>query len=81
MFDPDLSKPVNYRVNDPKDAPQNLTYGPSYIDLAAALPNPITLGLNRRLNYLDDITAAAELAYKKIPTLYAIELGNEPDRK
>jgi hypothetical protein len=38
-----------------------------------------SLGLNRRLNDVNNTIAAAEVALSKMSNLYAIELGNEPN--
>ncbi|AFR94233.2 hypothetical protein J008_02075 [Cryptococcus neoformans] len=78
-YDPTSSSAVNYYVADPADAPANLTYGPSFFDLASKLNGPTTIGLNRRLNNINNTIAAAEQAVKTMDNLYAIELGNEPD--
>lgn len=32
-YDPDLKGYVSYSVNDPLEAPMNLTYGPKFFDL------------------------------------------------
>lgn len=38
-----------------------------------------SVGLNRRLNDINNTIAAAEVAFSKMSNLYAIELGNEPN--
>lgn len=70
---------MTYSVSDPADAPSTLTFGPSYISLAATYGGSVTLGLNRRLNNLPNTVSAAALAYDQIGNLNAIELGNEPN--
>jgi hypothetical protein len=70
---------VNYTVASPADAPLNLTYGPKFFDLASAFPNPVTIGLNRRLNQENNTLAAGINARSVMKNIYAIELGNEPE--
>ena len=41
----------------------------------------IDAGLNRRLNNQSSTIAASKKAVEEIKSLYAIELGNEPDRE
>ncbi|WVQ85122.1 hypothetical protein IAT38_007287 [Cryptococcus sp. DSM 104549] len=50
-----------------------------FFDLAGKLGRPTTIGLNRRLNNLNNTIDAAKVAVKKMKNLNAIELGNEPD--
>ena len=52
---------------------------PPFVALAAALPGPVTLGLNRQLDNMSASLAAAVLARERMGNLYAIELGNEPE--
>jgi hypothetical protein len=66
-------------VATPLDAPASLTYGPSYFDLASHYGGNVTFGLNRRLAQLNNTILAAEKAIRTVPSLYALELGNEPD--
>lgn len=80
-YDPSLKIPVSYSVSSPLDAPESLTFGPSYMDLAGSYDGSVTIGLDRRLNNISNTIAAAEVAVSKIPNLYAIELGNEPNCK
>ncbi|KAL2788516.1 hypothetical protein BJX66DRAFT_352655 [Aspergillus keveii] len=77
----DASSPdaVTYTVADPDDAPSTLTYGPSFISLAADYSGSVVLGLNRRLNDIANTISAAELAVEQMSNLKAIELGNEPN--
>lgn len=70
---------MTYSVSDPGDAPESLTFGPSFISLAASYGGDVILGLNRRLNNVSNTLAAATLAKDNIQNLYAIELGNEPN--
>ena len=78
-FDPTLPVAVNYSVATPADAPASLTFGPQFITLASRLKSSVTLGLNRQLNNKSATLAAAVLATKQMPNLFAIELGNEPE--
>jgi hypothetical protein len=74
-----LTQAVNYTVASSTDAPTTLTYGPSFISLAASYGGEIILGLNRRLNNIANTISAAKLAKSDAANLYAIELGNEPN--
>ena len=78
-FDPHLTSAVNYTVASPVDAPDSLTFGPPFITLASQLKGQVTMGLNRQLNNQSASLAAAVLAQQKMPNLFAIELGNEPE--
>lgn len=80
-YDPSLTQAVSYTVASATDAPTSLTYGPSFISLAASYGGEIILGLNRRLNNISNTISAAELAQSQATRLYAIELGNEPNCK
>ena len=80
-YDASSSNYVTYTVADPKDAPASLTFGPSFISLAAQYAGEVTIGFNRRLNNLANTIAAAKLAVSQIKSLYSIELGNEPNCK
>lgn len=80
-YDPSLTQAVSYTVASSGDAPSTLTYGPSFISLAASYDGEIILGLNRRLNNISNTVSAAELAQSEAGNLYAIELGNEPNCK
>ncbi|KAF4123599.1 Glycoside hydrolase family 79 [Geosmithia morbida] len=77
-YDASSTEAVTYTVSDPADAPDALTFGPPFISLAATYEGKVTLGLNRRLNDIDNTIAAAILAKNSITNLQAIELGNEP---
>lgn len=78
-YDPSSSNAVTYTVSDPKDAPASLTYGPSFISLAAQYAGSVVFGLNRRLNNQPNSIAAARSVVSQVKTLYSIELGNEPN--
>ncbi|OCF42885.1 hypothetical protein I317_03236 [Kwoniella heveanensis CBS 569] len=78
-YDPTLTSAVDYTVASAGAAPATLRYGPSFFDLAGALEGPVTIGVNRRLNNINNSIAAAKEALQRVPTLYAFELGNEPD--
>jgi hypothetical protein len=80
-YDPTLATAVSYTVASSTDAPSSLTYGPSFISLAASYGGEIILGLNRRLNNISNSIMAAELAQSEASNLYAMELGNEPNCK
>ncbi|WWC66094.1 uncharacterized protein I303_108716 [Kwoniella dejecticola CBS 10117] len=79
LYDPSLTSPAKFVIPTPGGAPLNLTYGPSFFDLAEQLQRPTVVGLNRRLNQLDNTIAAAKQAVETMDNLFAIELGNEPD--
>ncbi|THH27708.1 hypothetical protein EUX98_g6485 [Antrodiella citrinella] len=79
-YDPELQSAVNYTVASPADAPDSLTYGPSFFTLAAQLQSDaVTLGLNRQLNNQAASLAAAVQAKNTMDNLFALELGNEPE--
>ncbi|EMD37598.1 glycoside hydrolase family 79 protein [Gelatoporia subvermispora B] len=78
-YDASLAAAVEYTVASPADAPDSLTYGPAFFELAQQLGGEITLGLNRQLNNQTNSLAAAQRAAQVVQNLFAIELGNEPD--
>ncbi len=78
-YDPSLTDPVKYTVPSAGAAPSTLTYGPSFFDLAGQLKGPTTVGLNRQKANLTNVIAAAQQASNRMPNLYGIELGNEPE--
>ncbi|KAL2814146.1 Six-hairpin glycosidase-like protein [Aspergillus granulosus] len=78
-YDESSPEAVTYTVADPADAPDTLTYGPSFIALAGEYAGSVVLGLNRRLNNIANTISAADLAVQQMPNLKAIELGNEPN--
>ncbi|PWY75493.1 hypothetical protein BO70DRAFT_388742 [Aspergillus heteromorphus CBS 117.55] len=78
-YNASLTSVVSYSVASPDDAPETLTFGDPFMDLAASYEGTVTFGLNRRLDNIDNTIAAAKVAKSKISNLYALELGNEPD--
>ncbi|EHA27657.1 hypothetical protein ASPNIDRAFT_41596 [Aspergillus niger ATCC 1015] len=78
-YNASLSSAVSYSVDSPDDAPESLTFGDSFMEIAAAYEGAVTIGLNRRLDNIDNTIAAAKIAKSNIANLYAIELGNEPN--
>ncbi|KAL2260516.1 hypothetical protein VTK26DRAFT_5443 [Humicola hyalothermophila] len=80
-FDASTSAYVVYSVANPADAPMTLTFGPRFMSLAGTYPGSVVVGLNRGKNNIDNTIAAARAAVAEIPTLLAIELGNEPECK
>ncbi|KAJ0414830.1 hypothetical protein BJY00DRAFT_320701 [Aspergillus carlsbadensis] len=78
-YDASSADAVTYTVADPADAPDTLTYGPSFISLAASYSGSVVLGLNRRLNDIANTISAASLAVEQMSNLKALELGNEPN--
>jgi len=78
LYDPTLKQAVNYTVASILGAPASLTYGPPFFKLASSYHGNITFGLNRELAQLNNTILAAEKAISSIPSLYAVELGNEP---
>lgn len=80
-YDPKLQTAVNYTVASSADAPDSLTYGPSFFTLASQLPGDVTIGLNRRLANQSNSLAAGVQAKSSMKNLFAVEIGNEPDCK
>ncbi|KAJ8523517.1 hypothetical protein ONZ45_g96 [Pleurotus djamor] len=78
-YNPNLQAAVNYTVANAGDAPDTLTYGPSFFTLAAQLRGDVSVGLNRRLNNQANTLSAAVRAKQTMPNLLSIELGNEPE--
>lgn len=94
-FDASSSAYVTYSVAASTDAPASLTFGPSFIDLAATYPGTAVMGqsdscqtcaladniagLNRGHDDITNTIAAAKVANEKMDNLLAIELGNEPE--
>ena len=74
--DPDA---VTYTVPSDVDAPDFLSYGPSFFTLASQLKGNVTLGLNRQLNNISNSLQAAQVAQNSMSNLFAVELGNEPE--
>ncbi|KAM5353551.1 hypothetical protein ACJ41O_000201 [Fusarium nematophilum] len=70
-YDANFKGYVSYKVNDPLEAPMNLTYGPRFFDL---------IRFNRALNNRTNTFAAVLEAKARVARyLWAVELGNEPD--
>ncbi|RAH51199.1 glycosyl hydrolase family 79 C-terminal domain-containing protein [Aspergillus brunneoviolaceus CBS 621.78] len=78
-YNASLSSAVSYTVASPDDAPETLTFGDSFMDIAASYSGSVTIGFNRRLDNINNTIAAAKVATSTINNLYAIELGNEPN--
>ncbi|KAJ5420584.1 hypothetical protein N7465_003103 [Penicillium sp. CMV-2018d] len=78
-YDSSSTEAVTYTVASTGDAPETLTYGPSFISLAAGYAGEVIIGLNRRLDDISNTISAALLAQSKMENLYSIELGNEPN--
>ncbi|KAF8856539.1 hypothetical protein BDZ45DRAFT_691660 [Acephala macrosclerotiorum] len=78
-YDPTTSAYVVYSVAASTDAPASLTFGPSFISLAATYAGNVVLGLNRGHDNIKNTIAAAKVAKAKMRNLRAIELGNEPE--
>ncbi|KAI9933512.1 hypothetical protein ASPWEDRAFT_617099 [Aspergillus wentii DTO 134E9] len=78
-YNASLSLAVSYTVASPDDAPDSLTFGDKFMDLAAGYDGKVTIGVNRRLDDIDNTIAAAKVIQSKLQNLYAIELGNEPN--
>ncbi|KAG0155276.1 hypothetical protein PDIDSM_851 [Penicillium digitatum] len=77
-YDSSSTEAVTYKVASAGAAPATLTYGPSFISLAASYAGEVIMGLNRRLDDLSNTIAAARLVQRQMDNLYSIELGNEP---
>lgn len=43
-YDPSSSAAVTYTVSDPADAPASLSFGPSFMDIAATYGGDVTIG-------------------------------------
>ncbi|PYH43001.1 glycosyl hydrolase family 79 C-terminal domain-containing protein [Aspergillus saccharolyticus JOP 1030-1] len=78
-YDASLSTAVSYTVASSDDAPETLTFGDSFMEIAASYGGSVTIGFNRRLDNITNTIAAAKVATSTIENLYAIELGNEPN--
>jgi len=81
VFDPNLEAFVSYSVPSAVTAPSNLTFGPSFMTLAGQYENLVIMGLNRGHDNMTNTILAAQAAVGAIPSLQAVELGNEPDCK
>jgi hypothetical protein len=80
-YDPTTSAYVVYSVSSAANAPTNLTFGSSFMSLAAEYGGSVVLGLNRGHNNITNTVAAAKTAVSEMGNLLAIELGNEPECK
>ncbi|CZR66577.1 uncharacterized protein PAC_16478 [Phialocephala subalpina] len=78
-YDPATSAYVVYSVASSVDAPASLTFGQSFMSLAATYAGNVVMGLNRGHNNISNTIAAAKVAKAKMSNLRAIELGNEPE--
>ncbi|KAJ5926689.1 hypothetical protein N7516_008462 [Penicillium verrucosum] len=78
-YDSSSTEAVTYTVASTGAAPETLTYGPSFISLAAGYAGEVIIGLNRRLDDISNTISAALLVQSKMENLYSIELGNEPN--
>ncbi|KAF4633644.1 hypothetical protein G7Y89_g4471 [Cudoniella acicularis] len=78
-YDPATSAYVVYTVASPTDAPSALTFGSSFMALAATYPGTVVVGLNRGHDNITNTIAAAQVAKSSMNNLLAIELGNEPE--
>ncbi|KGO36823.1 Acetolactate synthase, large subunit, biosynthetic [Penicillium expansum] len=78
-YDSLSTEAVTYTVASAGAAPETLTYGPSFISLAASYAGQVIIGLNRRLDDISNTISAALLVQSKMDNLYSIELGNEPN--
>ncbi|KAI9741047.1 MAG: hypothetical protein M1834_002758 [Cirrosporium novae-zelandiae] len=78
-YDPTLTSAVSYTVASAGAAPSSLTFGKEFMEIAGTYDGNVTIGFNRRLNNISNSIAAAKVAVEDIPSLFAIELGNEPD--
>ncbi|KAF2014445.1 glycoside hydrolase family 79 protein [Aaosphaeria arxii CBS 175.79] len=77
-FDPTLKVPNIVTGTAPTGQSQT-TYGPQLVQVLANYKGTIVWGLNRGFNNLTNTIEAAKVVVKTLPTLYALELGNEPD--
>ncbi|CAH7684321.1 expressed protein [Phakopsora pachyrhizi] len=54
-------------------------FGPKFIQLASNFSGPVTMGLNRRGNKINNTIEAVKESIKAIPNLESVEFGNEPE--
>jgi len=80
-YDPSTTAKVVYSVSAASAAPTALTFGPSFMSLAATYSGSVVLGLNRGHDNISNTIAAAKVAKSAMGNLLAIELGNEPECK
>ncbi|CAH7690130.1 hypothetical protein PPACK8108_LOCUS25376 [Phakopsora pachyrhizi] len=57
----------------------DVLFGPKFMQLASRFSGPVTMGLNRRGNKINNTIEAVKESMKSIPKLESIELGNEPE--
>ncbi|PSR82031.1 hypothetical protein BD289DRAFT_371895 [Coniella lustricola] len=79
LYDASTSAYVVYTVAAATDAPDNLTFGSSFMRLAGEYKGSVVLGLDRGKNNITNTIAAAKVAVSDMSNLLAIELGNEPE--
>ncbi|KAJ8109392.1 hypothetical protein ONZ43_g6148 [Nemania bipapillata] len=79
LYDAQTSAYVVYTVANPADAPASLTFGSSFMTLAAKYGGSVVVGLNRGKNNIQNTISAAKAAVSAMGNLLAIELGNEPE--
>jgi len=79
QYDARTSAYVVYSVSNPADAPASLTFGSSFMTLAAKYGGSVVVGLNRGKNNIQNTIDAAKVAVNGMSNLLAIELGNEPE--
>ncbi|KAI1171922.1 glycoside hydrolase family 79 protein [Nemania sp. FL0916] len=79
QYDAQTSAYVVYTVASPADAPASLTFGSSFMTLAAKYAGSVVVGLNRGKNNIQNTIDAAKVAVSQMSNLLAIELGNEPE--
>ncbi|KAM6516713.1 hypothetical protein FALCPG4_014886 [Fusarium falciforme] len=76
-FDPNLTVP-NVATGVAPTGQAITTYGPLLMRLIVEYKGTIVWGLNRGMNNISNTIEAAKAAVREIPSLYALELGNEP---
>lgn len=79
LLDAQTSAYVVYSVANAADAPATLTFGTSFMTLAAKYGGSVVVGLNRGKNNIQNTISAAKAAVSAMSNLLAIELGNEPE--
>lgn len=81
QYDAQMTAYVVYTVSNPADAPASLSFGSSFMTLAAKYGGSVVVGLNRGKNNIQNTINAAKAAVNGMGNLLAIELGNEPECK
>ncbi|KAI1197683.1 hypothetical protein F5X97DRAFT_343523 [Nemania serpens] len=79
QYDAQMTAYVVYTVSNPADAPASLSFGSSFMTLAAKYGGSVVVGLNRGKNNIQNTINAAKAAVNGMGNLLAIELGNEPE--